>query len=143
MMDKRLRTLAEAFSLVLLLGGCGQTATAVATRITPLAIVQIIQGPYGLQASIPPAWMHRTWLTGAGGNLVEGTNAGHITSTTWAVPQKVGVTKIAFQGNYIITKTFSRHFSAEIAVPNTATNRVLAERILKSLKLYHLKRGAI
>lgn len=73
---------------------------------------------------------------------MEGTNAGSIISTTWAVPQKVGVTRTVFQKNYTITDNFSRDFSAEIVVPNTAANQALAERILKSLKLYQLKRGA-
>ena len=131
-------------SLALLTSGCGTSVSGVAakaTPVTPMATVQIIQGPDGLQATIPQSWTRRVWNTGAGSNVEEGTSAGNITNTIWAVPQKVGVTKTVFQGNYIISKTFSQYFSAEIVVSNTTSNRTLAGRILKSLKLYHLKRG--
>lgn len=149
-MDKGLRANATrtaiftgTLSLALLLGGCGSSAASIAVHGTPMVTVQLIQAGYGFQATIPQTWTRRVWNSGAGSSIIEGTNAGSIMNTIWAVPQKIGVTRTSFKGTYVVTDNFSQYFSADIIVPDTAAGRTLAGRIFKSLKLYHMKRGAV
>lgn len=128
-------------SLALLLGGCG---TAKVTAAAPsMETVQLVQANYGLQATIPASWTTRVETTGVGSSLIEGTNQGSVFNTTWAVPQKVGISYSIRQGNYIITKVFTPYFSAAIVVPNTPANHILAQRIFRSLKYYSPKKGVI
>ena len=131
------RTVGIMMGAGLVLTGCG-TATAQAGHSAPPTLVtaQLVQGSNGISITIPASWTRHVRVEGAANNVIEGTQAGNITYTIQVPPlstQKVGTTRTVFRGQYTLTKNLSHSASVLITVPNTPTNRTLAQRILDSV----------
>lgn len=135
----RLKGAGGALSLALLLAGCGTGTQAGSVKVNhPWRAIVIDNAGVNIQAKVPPSWPLDFMNYGAGDNIQVGNHQDDIVVVNgnpyhWYPPKPI--VTMTYQKQFTIYKELpGNHNYIAVVVPNTATNRAIARKIIASVK---------
>jgi hypothetical protein len=135
----RLKGAGGALSLALLLAGCGTGTQAGSVKVNhPWRSIVIDNAGVNIQVKVPPSWPLDFMNYGAGDGIQVGTQQDDIVVVNgnpyhWYPPKPI--VTMTYQKQFTIYKELpGNHNYIAVVVPNTATNRAIARKIIASVK---------